>query len=461
MRSRRDQVQAHAYVVGRLTSALVHAEPDAPESPLRRTGLGWFGGLLVGTLIFAGFLIWGLIRPASSASALTSGELLLVKETGSRFIFAGNELHPVLNWSSALMLTGGHATLTTVSATTLNGIPQGQPLGVLGAPDQLPAASSLNVGAWLACSRSAPGAPVVSLSIGPPPQLSKLPADDAVLVATPEAKYLLWRGTRLRLDAPTIVDALGLNRAPVVNVAPAWLNAVPAGPDLRPLSVPGAGQPGPVLDGLRTRVGQVLVVRNVGSASQLYLVGTDGVAPITATQAAILLTDRGESAAYPGSTVAPVSVSPAAIAHASMLPSSVVDKVAVPSAPPHDYLPGAAAVPCADYSASGGAGLQLVFAVPPVGQPPALATPGVTASPQGAALISVAPDGGALVRPEIAPGSGGSSLFLVTDTGVKYPLPATEAAALGYRAGQAAALPAALLGLLPTGPALDLPALRG
>jgi len=84
----------------------------------------------------------------------------------------------------------------------------------------------------------------------------------------------------------------------------------------------------------------------------------------------------------------------------------------------------------------------------------------VTASPEGASLISVAPDDGALVRPEIAPGSGGNSLFLVTDTGVKYPLPATEATALGYRAGRADPLPAALLGLLPTGPALDLPALR-
>jgi len=74
----------------------------------------------------------------------------------------------------------------------------------------------------------------------------------------------------------------------------------------------------------------------------------------------------------------------------------------------------------------------------------------------------VAPGGGALVRPQAAPGVGGNSLFLVTDAGVKYPVPsATAAAALGYRASKAARLPAALLGLLPTGPALSLPALRG
>lgn len=362
MRSRRDQVQAHTYVVGRLTSALVHAEPDAPESPLRRTGLGSFGGLLVGTLILAAFMVWGLISPASPASALTAGELLLVKETGTRFIYVGNELHPVLNWASALMLTGGNATITTVSASSLAGIPQGQPLGVLGAPDELPAASALNVGAWLACTQSGR----VSVSIGSPPPLSELSANNAVLASGSGAEYLLWRGTRLRLDASWIVNALGLNNAPVIEVAPAWLNAVPAGPDLQPLSVPGAGQPGPVLGGLRTRVGQILVEHNVGSASQLYVVGHGGVAPITTTQAAILLTNRAESAAYQGGKTTPIVVSPATIANAAVLPSGLADGTGVPSAPPHDFLPGGAAVPCMDYPASGGtANPNLVFAALP------------------------------------------------------------------------------------------------
>jgi type VII secretion protein EccB len=459
MRSRRDQVQAHAYMVGRLTSALVHAEPDAPESPLRRTGLGSFGGLLLGALFVAGFMVWGLISPASRASALTAGQLLLVRQTGTRLLYDGHELHPVLNWSSALMLTGGDAAITTVSATALDAIPPGPPVGIPGAPDQLPAAASLNTGAWLACTQSGGGAPVVSLSIGPPPRLSRPPAGAAVLVAAAGSEYLLWQGTRLRLDAQSVVDALGLDQAPVTSVAPAWLNAIPAGPDLQPLSVPGAGRLGPVLGGRPTRVGQVLVAQNVGSRSELYVAEPGGVAPVTATQAAVLLADSAESAAYPGGTAAPVPVSPAAIAGARAVPSGLADQAGAPSAPPSDYHPGAAEVPCADYRAAGGAAARLVFAVPPAGRPPAAATPGVTASPQGAALISVTPDGGALVRPQIAPGSGGSALFLVTDAGVKYPLPAAEAAALGYRAGQAAPLPAGLLVLLPTGPALDLPAL--
>ena len=77
-------------------------------------------------------------------------------------------------------------------------------------------------------------------------------------------------------------------------------------------------------------------------------------------------------------------------------------------------------------------------------------------------LISVNPGSGALVRPQAAPGIAGDTLFLVTATGIKFPVPsATAASALGYHAAQAAALPAALLGLLPTGPALNLPAMQG
>jgi hypothetical protein len=125
-------------------------------------------------------------------------------------------------------------------------------------------------------------------------------------------------------------------------------------------------------------------------------------------------------------------------------------------------MPTGRQVPCADYPATGGNTPTLVFAAPLSGAPPAQGLTDVTVSPETASLIEVGPDGGALVRPQAAPGVSGDALFLVTDAGVKYPLPsATEAAELGYRARLAARLPAGLLGLLPTGPALDLSALRG
>jgi ESX secretion system ATPase EccB len=461
MRSRKDQVQAHAYVVSRLTSALVHAEPDAPESPLRRTGLGSFAGLLLGTLAVAGFLVWGLISPASKASALTTGELIMVKTTGARYVYVKGKLYPLLNWSSAMLLMAGKSAITSVAPSTLTGIPQGQPLGIVGAPDSLPASTAINTGSWLACTRDIGGRPLVSLSIGARPAVTTPPANSAVVVAVPGAQYLLWNGQRLRLDASWLLTALGLNSAPVVQASPMWLDAVPAGPDLQPLSVPDAGARGPSLDGQSTRVGQILVVRNVGTPSQFYVVLAGGVAPITATQANILLADRSTAAAYPGTTARQIPVSPSVVAHARTVGSGLADGRGAPASPPGDYAPGDGAVPCMDYAAAGSSAAHLVFAVPPAGQPPAVSDPGVTASPEGAGLISVVPDGGALVRPEAAPGVDGTSYDLVTDAGVKFPIPPAGVRALGYRPDEAAAMPAALLGLLPTGPALDLAPLGG
>lgn len=461
MKSRRDQVQAHAYVVSRLTAALVHAEPDAPESPLRRTGLGSFGGLMIGTLLVAAFLVWGLIAPASKATALTQGELVMVNGTGARYVYANGTLRPVLNWSSALLLMDGKATMTTVSAASLAGIPQGAPLGITGAPDSLPAASALNTGSWLACSQVRDGRPSVSVAVGARPAAAPVPAGRATVVTASGTEYLLWRGHRLRVDAPWILTALGLNRAPVLQTTQVWLNAVPAGPDLGPLSVAGTGSPGPTLAGRRTRAGQVLQVRNVGSPSELYVVTVGGVAPVTATQAALLLTDPANAAAYPGTSAAPLQVSPAAIAHAPAARSGLAGGTGVPAIPPASAAPSGGAALCMDYPATGSAAPHLVFTTPPAGTPPALGVSGVTTTPQTADLISVTPDGGALVRPQAAPGVAGAALFLVTDAGVKFPVPPADVTALGYRASQAAALPAALLGLLPGGPALDLAPLRG
>ncbi|HMH93597.1 MAG TPA: type VII secretion protein EccB [Streptosporangiaceae bacterium] len=463
MRSRRDQVQAHAYVVGRLTSALVHGEPDAPQSPMRRTTLGSFGGVMIGALLVAGFLIWGLIFPASKGKAMTAGELIVVKETGARFIYARGELRPVLNWTSAELLLGGKATVQSVPAASLAHIPQGPPVGIAGAPDMLPPAGVVNTGDWLVCADPGAGQARVSLTIGPLAASLTAPVTGAVIVADQDGNhYLLWRSHRLRIDEPWIAEALNLGRLPVIQVSSAWLNAVPAAPDLMPMAVPDLGGPGPDLGGQPTRAGQVLVTRNVGSPSEFYLAVAGGVTPITSAQAAIAITDTATAAAYPGAAVAPVPVSPAAIAGASIMHQQLPDGPPAPATPPPSARPSAGAAPCMAYAGRGGTAPSLVFGRPPAGPAPPPSMPGVTTSPENADLISVLPGGGALVSPQAAPGVSGSSLYLVTDEGVKFPLPTAAAArALGYRAGLPAALPAALLAMLPTGPALDLPAMRG
>jgi hypothetical protein len=71
--------------------------------------------------------------------------------------------------------------------------------------------------------------------------------------------------------------------------------------------------------------------------------------------------------------------------------------------------------------------------------------------------ITVPPGGGALVRALAADGgTGGATIYLVTDTGTKYRVPTSDdLAALGYSAGEAVALPSPLLAMVPTGPDLS------
>ncbi|MEU5249895.1 type VII secretion protein EccB, partial [Streptomyces asoensis] len=68
MQSKRDQVQAHAFVMGRLTSGMLLADPDAPESPLARTTRGAGIGVVITVLICAGAVVFGLISPGGNDS---------------------------------------------------------------------------------------------------------------------------------------------------------------------------------------------------------------------------------------------------------------------------------------------------------------------------------------------------------------------------------------------------------
>ena len=59
-------------------------------------------------------------------------------------------------------------------------------------------------------------------------------------------------------------------------------------------------------------------------------------------------------------------------------------------------------------------------------------------------------------RLQVAGGGAGSTDYLVTDSGVKFPIPAPSVLALfGYTESSQVTLPATVLALLPTGPSLD------
>ncbi|MEU3571279.1 type VII secretion protein EccB, partial [Kitasatospora sp. NPDC036755] len=286
MQSRRDQVQAHLFVMSRLASGMLRAEPDAPDTPTGRTTRGTMTGLAVGVLIGLGVTVYGVISPGGGDGWAKPGTLVVVRESGARYLSVGGQLHPVLNDTSARLLAGEQMTVQQVSRESIADAPRGAPVGIVGAPDGLPSAGDLDGGTWLVCGTLQPGptgtpVPRLGLLVDPEAEGKALTPGQGLLVAVPDGStHLLWQGQRLRVDtANQALQALGYGGATPFPVPAGVLNALPAGPDLAAPAVAGRGEPGPELAGKPTRIGQLFEA--AGGAH--YLLTKAGLAPLTET----------------------------------------------------------------------------------------------------------------------------------------------------------------------------------
>src|SRR5262249_36216742 len=149
MQNKRDQVHAHRFVMSRLSAAVLQAEPDAPSSPMRRFSVGTFAGTMIAVVVVAGYAVFGLIFHGGSKAFTQPNAIIVEKETGSRFLLLDGTLHPVLNTASARLLTGSQGHVVAVSAKSLRGLPHGAPIGIPGAPDNLPDPAHLGGSQWL------------------------------------------------------------------------------------------------------------------------------------------------------------------------------------------------------------------------------------------------------------------------------------------------------------------------
>lgn len=461
MQTKRDQVQAHNFVVGRLRSALLQGDADAMETPTRRFSVAAFAGVIVAALIVAGCGAFGFFFPGGNTTWREPGTIIVEKDSGAQYVYdATNDvLRPTLNHASALLLTGPDATVRSVSSSSLEGVRHGLPIGIEGAPDSLPGLAQLSRDPWLVCASSTTDVsgearPVVTLVVGHAATASVIPT--AVLVATASgSQYLIWNDHRLRIADPAASVALGLDQTRPLPVADAWLNGLPAGPDVRPPRIPGQGGTGPTVDGRSTRVGQVLRVSGAeGDTADFRLVLADGLASLTPTLAALVLADPHSQAAYDGSSPQAIPVSAASIV-AAQKSATTVDATGLPARPPalFDPVELGQRVLCARAVFGSASGLDLVSA--DVARLPAAIAPEGALDPRSANRVVVAGGTGVLARPETGPGRPGSAMWLITDVGLRFPMSTDAVTALGYGGVAPVDVPATLLALVPSGPLLD------
>ncbi|HEX3589387.1 MAG TPA: type VII secretion protein EccB [Pseudonocardiaceae bacterium] len=455
MWTQRDQIQAYQFLRRRLISALVTGDANHPTSPGRRLVLGTILGIGAAVLTAAAFGVIGLLSPSGSADWRQGGQVIVEKETGARYVLGQDGLlHPVLNYASARLLAGGTADQTvTVSSDTLRSASRGAMLGIPGAPDSLPASNALSATTFTSCTRTPPdlpaaARPVSTVVVGPSaPAGRALPDGQAVLVAPGDGgTFLVTGGLRYRIGGQAALAALGYEDASALPVAVSWLDTVPAGRDLDLLAVPDAGAPGPAIGGKQTLVGQVL------GDGAFYLVRAHGVTPIGATGARLVLGDSGNAAAYPDGTPAVVTMSVAALDGA---PRAGTAPAGYPSTLPRPLATAPTTAVCA---VDDGDGVRITTSDRLPAHPTQV---GTRTDARVADAVSVPPGTGALVREQAGAGGATGALYLITDSGQKYPVPSDgAAAALGYAGVRPAPVSGTELALLPTGPSLDPVAAR-
>ena len=440
----------------RVALALLQAEPDAPESPMRRLAVASFCSVMVAVLVVAGFGIWGLVFKGGAQGLEKPGTLIIEAETGTKYGYSAQDhkMIPFLNYASArLAMPGGSVDQRTVSRASLEKYDRGPVTGIVGAPDSLPDAKRLAKAPWSLCvhradSQSGLPSSVVSLVGGKEVGGQSLSGDQAVVVQGGDQAWLVWNNERMRVSPEGV--RLLTNDQPAA-VADRWLNGLPEGPPFAAPDIPGRGQSVTGPTGQPAQVGQVYHVGAVaGSPESWYVQLSDGLAGLSQSEANLLLRDPKSQ----GELSKPVDISAAsAAAH----PSAVqLHKAGLPQSLP-TVVPYDPSVPlCAVYSDTDSlrsdARLTIGGSLPDP-HTAAVATP---TGGQGALDQVVLSGGGTLAGVLTGSGLQPQSYFLVTDQGIRFPVPSADAVGrLGYSAAAAVPVPGNLLQLLPEGPVLS------
>jgi len=461
MASRRDQLHSYQFLMQRVISSIMLHETDPEQTPLRRGVGAVFAGVMISVLIAAGFGVYGILTGVEANRWRTQGAVIIERETGAHYVYQeGGVLQPVLNYASALLVSrGGDA--HRVAGRSLTEFPRTVMVGIPGAPDALPPAGRVTGAAWSWCSSLEDGglgrpAPLTTLLVGRSVPGGEPLGERGLLVrhADTGTHHLIWRGHRYQLgesDPEPLIRSLYGFHADVVEVGAAWLNGLPAGQAIVPVDperIAEWGEPSAAVPGYT--VGD-LVHHRVAGGQQYYLVLADGLAHLTELQMMLL------QAAQPAEPVAiPVAVVNRTPTSDALAPTRT--GVAPPDSPPELAVPeaGSEVTVCAEVADA---------ATPPVvtlgGDRAAFAgaLPTPRASETGVPLadrVVVPPGQGALVRVLPAPQSPVGSYQLVTDAGIRYPVPTEEILGwLGYSAALAVELPVGVVQQLPAGPTLD------
>ncbi|MFJ3926919.1 type VII secretion protein EccB [Streptomyces sp. NPDC090022] len=318
MASRRDELNAYTFAKRRTVAAFLQPSATGTEEGAPRPLRAIVPGLVVGALVLATFGAWGMFKPKAPKGWDEPGAKVIVgKNSTTRYVVLTTKvggkdqtrLHPVLNLASArLLLDPQKFKVITVDDKTLDSgkPPRGPIIGIQYAPDRLPSAKDAGTAKrWAVCQQpGGNGRGVQTAAFVLADREARL-LDDERKVADGQVLYVQSTGetrTRYLVDAagtkykfpdgaagtPAAADAQKLTNALVGSGTPqevsdAWLATLRDGEPLGFPQLPGtvgadAGVPGLVT--ADNRVGTVLRAQT-GSGPQHYVVLPGKVAPVS------------------------------------------------------------------------------------------------------------------------------------------------------------------------------------
>jgi type VII secretion protein EccB len=468
----RHQVTGWRFVMRRIASGIALHDTRMLVDPLRTQSRAVLMGVLILVTALAGCFVFSLIRPNGQAG---NNAVLADRSTAALYVRVGEELHPVLNLTSARLIAGQPVNPTTVKSTELDRFPRGNLIGIPGAPERMVQNTSHDA-SWTVCdavSGTSRGAHSTGVTViaGPPEsegsRAGALGAAQGVLVENGTSDWLLWDGKRSQIDLAdhAVTGALGLGSevsAPRP-IASGLFNAIPESPPLTAPPIANAGAapnfPAPA------PIGAVVVAYGLDKASadaaRYYAVLPDGLQPISPVLAAILRNTNSYGLQQPprlgADDVAKLPIS--RMLDTARYPSqqvSLVDAARDPVTCAYWSKPAGAAT--SSLSLMSGSALPVPAAVHTVEL--------VGAGSQGIATrVALAPGTGYFAQSvgggAAAPATG--SLFWVSDTGVRYGIDTESSdvagrgkavAALGL-SGPAVPIPWSVLSLFAAGPTLS------
>ncbi|MGV0743717.1 type VII secretion protein EccB [Mycolicibacterium sp. XJ870] len=422
----RHQVTGWRFIMRRIASGVALHDTRMLVDPLRTQSRAVLTGALILITGLIGCFLFSLFRPGGTAG---NDAILADRSTAALYVRVGEQVHPVLNLTSARLIAGKADNPSTVKTSEIDKFPRGNLLGIPGAPERM-VQSAAGDADWTVCDAVSGANVGVTVIAGPTgtgnERALPLASDQAVLVhnsAGPNpGDWLLWDGKRSPIDLANraVTDALGLGaQIPAPRpVAAGLFNAIPEAPALTAPAIAEAGAPPRFQLSTPAPVGAVVAAYEADNTARYYTVLSDGLQPISPVLASILRNTNSHGLAQPPQLGAD-EVARTPVSHA-------IDTAAYPADPVSLVETSTAPVTCAQWIKPAGAteSRLAVLSGAALPLPENLRTVDlVGAGSNGTAnRVALTPGTGYFVQTVGAePGSPtAGSLFWVSDTGVRY-----------------------------------------